>query len=216
MVETPKTITINDWTVRVRVPDSPGPHPVLVMLHGWTGDEKVMWVFADRFPKEYLIISPRGLFDTPLGGYAWQPVRSNRWPGIDDFDIAISSLSQLLSAENFPEGIFSSMALAGFSQGAALAYAYALLHPQGVNRILGLAGFLPTGVEELVEGQPLTGKSVFVAHGSKDVLVPVWRARQAVELLTRAGAQVTYCEDDVGHKLSVGCFKGLESFFKIV
>ena len=213
MVEQPKTIIIQDWTVRVRIPETPGPHPVLVMLHGWTGDEKVMWVFADRFPKEYLILSPRGLFDTPLGGYAWQPVRSKRWPEINDFSIAIDALRRLLTTENFPMGIFSTVALTGFSQGAALAYSYALLYPQGVDRIMGLAGFLPNGVDELVARQPLTGKSVFIAHGAKDELVPVERARQAVELLTKAGAQVTYCEDDVGHKLSVGCFKGLESFF---
>ena len=96
MVEQPKTIAIKDWIVRVRNPDSSGPHPVLVMLHGWTGDEKVMWVFADRFPKEYMILSPRGLFDTPLGGYAWHPQKSKRWLEINDFLTAIDALRQLL------------------------------------------------------------------------------------------------------------------------
>jgi len=215
MVEQPKTITIDDWTVRVRIPTSSGSHPVLVLLHGWTGDEKVMWIFADRFPKEYMILSPRGLFDTPLGGYAWHPIRSKRWPEFNDFSPAIDALQRLLTLDNFPAGIFSEVAFAGFSQGAALAYAYALQNPQGVDRIMGLAGFLPDGVEELIARQPLSGKLVYIAHGTKDELVPVWRARQAVEMLTRAGAQVTYCEDDVGHKLSVGCFRGLESFFDI-
>jgi phospholipase/carboxylesterase len=213
MVDQPETITIKDWTVRLRVPEAPEPHPVLVMLHGLTGDEKVMWIFADRFPKEYLIVSPRGLFDTPLGGYGWHPEKSKRWPEIEDFYVAIDALKDLLTKENFPSGIFSTISIAGFSQGAALAYAFTLLYPQEVDRIMGLAGFLPEGVDELIERQTLTGKFVFVAHGTKDELVPIWRARQAVELLTRAGAQVTYCEDDVGHKLSVGCFKGLESFF---
>lgn len=214
-VNQPQTKVINNWTVRVRIPDLPGPHPVIVLLHGWTGDEKVMWVFADRFPQEYLLLSPRGLFDTPLGGYAWHPVKSKRWPDIDEFSTAIDALQQLLTSENFPTGIFSTISLAGFSQGAALAYAYALHYPERVDQVMGLAGFLPDGVEELVETKPLAGKSIFVAHGTKDELVPVWRARQAVELLTRAGAQITYCEDDVGHKLSVGCFKGLESFFRL-
>jgi phospholipase/carboxylesterase len=215
MVDQPSSIKINNWTLRVRIPDSPAPHPVLLMLHGWTGDEKVMWIFTDRFPKEYLILSPRGLFDTPLGGYAWHTEKSRRWPAIDDFLKAIDALNQLLIPENFPTGDLSSISLAGFSQGAALAYAYALLNPQRVDRIMGLAGFLPTDVDEIIADKPLIGKSIFIAHGTKDELVPVWRARQSVEYLTRAGAQVTYCEDDVGHKLSVGCFRGLESFFEL-
>ncbi len=214
VVNQPQTIVINDWTVRVRIPELPGPHSVIVLLHGWTGDEKVMWVFTDRFPQEYLLLSPRGLFHTPLGGYAWHPVKSKTWPDIHEFSTAIDALQQLLTSENFPTGIFSTISLAGFSQGAALAYAYALHYPERVDQVMGLAGFLPEGVEELVETKPLAGKSVFVAHGTKDQLVPVWRACQAVELLTRAGAQVIYCEDDVGHKLSVGCFKGLELFFR--
>jgi phospholipase/carboxylesterase len=213
MVEQVKTIKLQDWTVRVRIPDSPGPHPVLVLLHGLTGDEKVMWVFANRFPREYLILSPRGLFDTPLGGYAWHSFLK-RWPELDDFGVAIDALSALLSADNFPSGTFSTISIAGFSQGAAMAYTYTLRHPQSVDRIMGLAGFLPGGVDDLILSQPLTGKPIFVAHGTQDEIVPVWRARQAVELLTRAGGIVTYCEDDVGHKMSAGCFKGLDSFFQ--
>jgi len=41
-----------------------------------------------------------------------------------------------------------------------------------------------------------------VAHGTQDQLVPIDRARTSIELLEQAGAQVTYCEDEVGHKLS--------------
>lgn len=215
MINTTSIIKVGDWTVRMRTPETPGPHPVLLMLHGWTGDENVMWIFADRFPSEYLLLSPRGLFDTPLGGYAWHTAKSRGWPALDDFFPAINALNGLLIPENFPTGIFSTISLAGFSQGSALAYAYALLNPQRVSRIMGLAGFLPTGVDEIIATKPLTGKSVFVAHGTKDELVPVWRARQAVDLLSRAGARVTYCEDEVGHKLSVGCFKGLETFFEL-
>lgn len=213
MADQPETISIKNWTVRLHIPESPGPHPVLVLLHGLTGDEKVMWIFADRFPKEYLILSPRGLFDSPHGGYSWRPEKTERLPVIEDFYTAVDALKDLLTQENFPSGIFSTISLAGFSQGAALAYAFALLNPSAVDRVMGLAGFLPDGAGELIEQQPLGGKSIFVAHGTRDELVPVWRARQAVELLSRAGAQVTYCEDDVGHKLSLGCFKGLESFF---
>jgi predicted esterase len=55
---------------------------------------------------------------------------------------------------------------------------------------------------------------VFVAHGTRDELVPIERGRHTVQTLEQAGAQVTYCEDDVGHKLSAACFRALEAFFK--
>ncbi len=62
--------------------------------------------------------------------------------------------------------------------------------------------------------QPLAGKSCFMAHGTQDELVPVARARQARQTLLEAGAKVTYCEDDVGHKLSASCFRGMGKFFE--
>jgi hypothetical protein len=33
-----------------------------------------------------------------------------------------------------------------------------------------------------------------------------------VEILEQAGAQVTYCEDEVGHKVSVTCVRALKKF----
>jgi predicted esterase len=59
----------------------------------------------------------------------------------------------------------------------------------------------------------LEGKSFFVAHGTKDQTVPIERARAALTLLEQAGAQVTFCEDDVGHKVSVACLRALKDFF---
>jgi predicted esterase len=68
-------------------------------------------------------------------------------------------------------------------------------------------------LEELVAQQPLAGKPFFVVHGTKDQMVTIERARSSVEILEQAGAQVTYCEDEVGHKVSVTCLRGLKKFF---
>jgi len=42
--------------------------------------------------------------------------------------------------------------------------------------------------------------------------VTIDRARASIELLERAGAQVTYCEDDVGHKVSLTCLRAMREF----
>jgi hypothetical protein len=48
--------------------------------------------------------------------------------------------------------------------------------------------------------------SRYLAHGTQDKLVPVDVARRSVEQLEQAGANVAYCENDVGHKLGADCF----------
>ena len=76
------------------------------------------------------------------------------------------------------------------------------------------AGFVPSGLEEMIDRKPLAGKNIFVAHGTGDQMVPIDRAHASMGLLERAGAQITYCEDEVGHKLSVNCLRALEAYLK--
>jgi predicted esterase len=101
----------------------------------------------------------------------------------------------------------------GFSQGAAMCNVLAFLHPDRIRKTGILAGFVPSGLEELVPGRPLLGKPFFVTHGTKDDMVGIERARESVATLEQAGARVTYCEDEVGHKVSVTCLRALKDFF---
>ena len=212
-----KTLEIGSWVIRYRQPEGPGPHPVIWLLHGWTGDEDSMWIFASKLPQEYLLLAPRGLHQTELGGYSWHPISSTKsWPEVDDFLPAVQALNALMSdwPDTAPRADFSNLRMAGFSQGGALAYTYTMLHPERVQALAGLATFLPDGAAAHLQNLPLEGLPVFVSHGTLDKLVPVARARQAVQLLDRAGANVWYCESEVGHKLSADCFRGMEVFFE--
>jgi len=100
----------------------------------------------------------------------------------------------------------------GFSQGAAMTFAFGVLYPARVGRAAILAGFAPEGVERVLVPGEFDGKHFFVAHGTKDQTVPVEQARRTIQLLEGAGARVTYCESEVGHKLSIDCLKGLEDY----
>lgn len=212
-IQNSQEIEYDGWRMRQRVPVGPGPHPLILMLHGWTGDENAMWVFASRLPEDALLIAPRGLYETPLGGYGWHPHNPKAWPWVDEFQPAMDALLELLVDRNLPAVDMSQLRFVGFSQGAALAFTFALYYPWRVRSLAGLSGFLPDGALALTRDQPLKGKSVFLAHGASDEIVPVGRAREAVKLLGQAGAKVTYCEDDVGHKLSLSCYQGLQAFF---
>ena len=101
----------------------------------------------------------------------------------------------------------------GFSQGAAMSNVLAFLYPDRIRKVGILAGFVPKGLDDLVAKRPLEGKPFFVAHGTRDEMVRIDRARESIAILEEAGAKVTYCEDNVGHKVSANCLRALGAFF---
>jgi phospholipase/carboxylesterase len=217
MINELKTLEIDDWIIRYRVPVGGGPHQVVWLLHGWTGDEDSMWIFASRLPEHFLLLAPRGIFTTPIGGFGWHTLKDKKgWPHVHDFHPAIDALGLLMDnwPSSAPQADFSTFRIAGFSQGGALAYSIALLHPSRIIALAGLASFLPDGSAEFLRNSHLQDIPIYISHGINDPLIPVARARQAVQQLDQAGAVVHYCESDVGHKLSADCFKGMEIFFK--
>ena len=172
-----KSIEIDKMVLKYRVPESKGPHAVVIMFHGWTGDEDSMWIFAAKMPPNVLLIAPRGLHSSSFGGYSWYSESIGEWPDLKDYQEAISAVESIQKNGIFSHADFSRLRLVGFSQGAALAYSYALTHPQKIQAIAGLSGFVPDGVDLLVDAAPLTDMPIFVAHGTQDQLVPVQRAR---------------------------------------
>lgn len=198
--------TLDGMTFRLR---SGTAGPLIVLLHGWGGDERVMWVLESALPPEAWVVSLRGLFEVPEGGYAWQPP-PEKTAALESFAPAVRKvghfLSRLPQAHPVPVG---QPVLVGFSQGAALAFALAAAGAVSPLGVASLAGLLPRG-----ELSGLAGLSVFWAHGSQDEIVPVQRARADLERLRALGAQVTYCEDEVGHKVGVACMRALRRWLR--
>jgi phospholipase/carboxylesterase len=215
----PYTTYERGWIVRIQPPrfdpasaDQRTQPRSLLLLHGWTGDETVMWIFTRNLTENYWIFAPRAPVPAPEGGYGWVP-REQDWPELAEFqgisDALLDAFRHWASRVHAPRDHFDVM---GFSQGAAMAYALAAYHPQPVNRVVALAGFLPPVDSLPGRYSELHGKKVYVAHGTQDETVPVGMAQEAVRTLQSVDAQVTYCESDVGHKLSAGCLRGLEGF----
>jgi predicted esterase len=208
-------VEFGGWTLRVRT--SAALHArLLLLLHGWTGDENSMWVFVQNFAADYWIVAPRAPYITKPSGYSWRPLQPGHRepPTLDDLRPSSDALIGLADAYSTANHLHAEQFdIVGFSQGAALCNTLMLLRPGRIRRAGILAGFVPIGAEALVAGHPLDGKPVFVAHGSSDEMVKIEHARQSIDLLQRAGASVTFCEDDVGHRVSVGCLHALETFF---
>lgn len=183
--------------------------PAVVLLHGRTGDESVMWIVAEGLPSKGLMIAPRGPYPADEGGFSWAEPTPDGKGSFDDLGHAVAALGVLLDRLELERGFDRGrMILVGFSQGAALAFAAARverLRPQG---IVALAGFLPEGDLAVLRGIP-----VFWGHGTRDDLVPIAEARSDVDRLGQAGAMVQFCEADVEHRVGVECMRGLKQWW---
>lgn len=180
------------------------------------GDENSMDVLTRNIAPEIAILSPRGTYAVPEGGYSWREIRPGSWgmAAMDDFRPAAQALVTFVDDwATSVEMDVNQIELMGFSQGAALAYTLVLLYPQRIRQLAVLSGFVPEGGQSLPATPDLTGKPVFISHGRQDDIIPVEQSRQAVAKLKQAGALVTYCESDAGHKVSKECLKAMELFF---
>jgi phospholipase/carboxylesterase len=176
-----------------------------------------MWVFTRELPSDYWIIAPRAPHAAESGGFSWRPPQPGTYsrPSLEMLKPAADSLISFVDAFSSTVPIDASQFdVVGFSQGAAMSNVLALLHPHRIHKAGILAGFVPSGLEEIIARRPLLGKPFFVAHGTQDEMVPIDRARASIELLEQAGAQVTYCEDEVGHRVSANCMRALREFLK--
>ena len=210
-------ITFQEWTLRVRESTSSSPR-LLVLIHGLTGDENVMWVFARNLPEEYWMVAPRAPHASEMeqGGYSWRTGSDKVEDSLQMEQLRDSAQALIRLVDEYAASVgidASTFDVMGFSQGAAMSSLLAFLYPERIRKGGMLAGFVPRGLEDLVSQRPLEGKPFFVTHGTKDETVPIERARASVDLLEKAVAQVTYCEDDVGHKVSAACLRALKDFF---
>jgi predicted esterase len=209
-----KLIQFEGWTLRVHA--SQDQKRILLLIHGYTGDENSLWVFARDVSPHYHIVAPRGMHPSGAAGYSWRPVPGFDlgMPRLDQLRPAADALIRLVDAYQASAGIdVVQFDVMGFSQGGVMANVLAFLYPQRVRKAGILAAFVPDGLDEFVPMRPLEGKPFFVAHGRQDDTVSVERARESIAILEQAGAVVTYCEDDVGHKVSLKCLQALKRFF---
>ncbi len=184
--------------------------PAVIMLHGWTGDEKGMWVFDKVLPQTWWIAALRGRYPASSGGFSWTEEIPDDDPRLADFASSVAALMHTVDDMEERFGLRRErMALMGFSQGAALAFSVPALASWKPAAIVSLAGFMPR--DTVFDG---AGLPVFWGHGIRDDIVSIDLARTIVKRLRGIGAQVQYCEADVGHKAGLECAQGLKSWLK--
>lgn len=108
-----------------------------------------------------------------------------------------------LIEQEIERGIVSTrVALAGFSQGGALALWSGLCHPRRLAGILGLSTYLPLR-ESLTRERSLAnaGTPIFLAHGTADTVVSYELGLRTREALLELGYPVDWHSYPMGHEV---------------
>ncbi len=209
-------IKINGWTFRIKEPHQQSNETrVLLLLHGYFGNENAMWILTNPLPDGYNMLAPRAPVKLGDNQFSWHEI-GPQWPDIEHYQNLTDQLLARVDSwtqQNAPN--VSRYDVMGFSQGAVMAYALAILHPERVDRIAAIAGFIPQNWKPEVKVDALKNKHFFIAHGTEDETVPVKKARDASQWLEENGADVKFCTAETGHKISANCFNGLGEFFQI-
>ena len=163
------------------------PAPLVVYLHGATGDEQQglrrMGPFADQF--RFVLLSPAS------EGGTWDAIRGGYGADVQSLDRALTRVFETCNVD--PERI----AVSGFSDGASYALGLGLSNGDLFRHVMAFSpGFVPQAVEP--QGHP----RVFISHGTADQILPIERcSRQIVPELKRSKYDVTFREFDGPHTL---------------
>lgn len=202
---------------RVRMDgQSTWPLSVFVLLHGWTGDERVMEPFTRWLPPGMYVLL-RAPYTLAEGGYGWLPrLPQGRRSHVRDYLPALEILAGWLEEleAHFPQGRWQGLHWIGFSQGACVAALFNLRHPHRLSTLASLVGFLPQGVEAWIQEDMWQHARVFAAWGTRDPIIPLERAQEMENHLRHTGAQLTVCYAEVGHKVGGSCREEFKAFYR--
>ena len=206
----------------VRSPKTPqSKPPLLIMLHGYGSNEEDLFSFAQELPDELLIISARAPLSLGFGSHAWYTIHfdaasSDKFSDIPEAKEALKKIDTFIEEvveayEVDHENIF----ILGFSQGTILGTAYALNHPDKIQHVVALSGYVN---HELLlkplEKDSFKNLDFFVSHGSVDQVIPVDWARNTAPFLSKLNIDHEYHEYPVGHGVAPQNFYDLHAWVK--
>jgi len=184
------------------------PEGALVLMHGRGADEHDLEPLVGALdPARRLVgLLPRGPLSLPPGGAHWYVVKQVGFPDPDTFLPTFEQLADWVDSALAEVGLaHERLVLAGFSQGAVMAYSLALgdgrPKPAGV---VAMSGFLPQVDGFDIDLDARAGLPVAVSHGTLDPVIGIQFGRAARGRLTEGGLDVRYVEEPVGHTIGPG------------
>ena len=190
------------------VPPGDGPFPTVLALHGWGASAHDLISLAQYLHGGgALVISPQG----PVGfqiapgqaGYGWFPITGGGPMDPEAFAKGREALGRFVDEafDRYPVDPRKTVVL-GFSQGGVMGYDLVLRDPARFAGLAALSSWLPNDLANTIpESEALEHFPVLVQHGSSDPMIPVDRARESRDRLTRMGVGLSYREYEMQHEI---------------
>lgn len=179
------------------VPATASELPPLLLLHGTGGDESDLLPLGRTLLPGAALLSPRGaVLENGMPRF----FRRLAEGVFDEADIRrrAADLADFIGAARAAYGLAAPVAV-GFSNGANIAAALLMLHPEVLAGAVLLRPMVPLRETPLVD---LAGRPVLMLSGAADPIVPASNAGSLAERLRTTGAAVTHETLPVGHGLS--------------
>ena len=187
---------------------------VVIGFHGWTGDEHSLVPIANgiKLPNS-LWIFPRAPYKAQAipKGYSWfGELPESR----EDLLLAVELIRKIIDSARSKFGETIKIYFLGFSQGATLSVAAALMMENRIKRVVSIAGFLNQSKMDRFKISNIRSSklSFLILHGSNDKMIPVIKSTELKEILKKSGHNVSQVIHEAGHKLPVTYFDQIRIF----
>ena len=198
----------------IELETAPAPRASVVWMHGLGADGHD---FVDIVPELELPAEPGVRFVFPHapmrpvtinGGHvmrAWYDIRDDHGQRREDPDgvrASQKSIEALIEREKARGVPASTIVLAGFSQGGAMALHTGLRHAERLAGIMALSCSLPLADPLAAEAAPANRATpIFMAHGTGDEMIAPARALRTRTVLAGLGYRVAWHEYAMGHSV---------------
>lgn len=198
-VQTPRRLPVRTFLPTGYEPNY--AYPLLVFFHGFNSSEEQILRLAPQLSRRnYICIGLRG--PQLLGaradgrlGYSWGTDGQND-ALVEDY--VLGAIEQTRRSYHVhSERIY----LAGFREGADLAYRLGLTFPERFAGLISLNGAMPRRGGPLLRLHDVRHLRVFIGHGIANAIVPFSMAQSDFRLLYTAGLSVRMCTYPATHRL---------------
>lgn len=185
----------------VQTPEGQGPHPTLIVLHGFgQRADEFSKVFETLPAQGILVAAPQGphqfypKFPAREVGFSWL-TRYERDQSVADFIGYMQQFVELLQNEYAAD--LTRLYVLGFSQGVSMAYRFWVHRAAPVRGIIAVSSDLPPDVVARLGAARPT--KVLLVHGREDKMISIHKSREAETILRAHAIPVELLEFDGGH-----------------
>jgi phospholipase/carboxylesterase len=142
---------------------------LLIMMHGWSYDERHLFALRPYLPAQLTIASLRAPIPE-VGGYAWFPSSGN--PIGDPRPTVANAAAEAVLTWYDQLPPYRTVGLLGFSQGGAMVLQLMRLRPTEFAYGVQLGGFVVDDQQPGDAELALTRPAVFWGRGARDTVIP--------------------------------------------